>query len=160
MTTELDALQQTLAGEHAAVHAYGVLAGRAAPLGLPSFRAGLTAAYDAHLTRRDDLRALVTADGGVPVAAEPSYLMPPDLTTRSAIAEEALRTEQACVGQYAALVAAGGPGPARSWAVTALGESALTALGFGGEPAPLPGVTVTPAPAPAPESSAASASAS
>jgi hypothetical protein len=147
VTTDLDALQQTLAGEHAAVHAFGLLAGRAAPLGPQSYRAGLTAAYDTHLARRDDLRRLIMAGGGDPVAAEPSYLVPPDLTRRAAISTEALRTEQACLEQYAALVAAGGPGPARSWAVVALGQSALTALGFGGEPAPLPGVTVTPAPA-------------
>ena len=143
MTTELDALQQTLAGEHAAVHVYGVLGGRAADLDPASFRADQATAYDAHVTRRDDLRRMVTALGGVPVAAEASYALPARLTTRTQISAEALRTERACLQQYGALVAAAGPGPTRAWAVTALGESALTELAFGGSPQALPGVTGT-----------------
>jgi hypothetical protein len=143
VTTEVDALQQTLAGEHAAVHAYGVLGGRAADVRPASFRADLAKAYDAHLARRDDLRRLVTALGADPVAAEPSYRLPPGLITRPAIAAEALRTESACVEQYGALVAAVGPGLTRRWAVTALGQSALTTLDFGGRAQALPGVTAT-----------------
>jgi len=146
VTADVDALQQTLAGEHAAVHAYGVLGGRAADLDPASFRTDLATAYDAHLARRDDLRSLVTALGADPVAAEPSYRLPPGLSTRAAISAEALRTETACLEQYGALVAAVGPGVARRWAVTALGESALTVLDFGGTAEALPGVTVTPAP--------------
>lgn len=156
MTTDLDAVQQTLAGEHAAVHTYGVLGGRAADLEPASFRSDLATAYDVHVARRDDLRRLVTALGGDPVAAEPSYRLPSGLTTRTAISAEALRTEGACVEQYGALVAAVGPGVARRWAVTALGQSALTTLAFGGSPQALPGVTVpppsagSPSPSPAP----------
>jgi len=144
VTVDVDALQQTLAGEHAAVHTYGVLGGRAADLDPASFRADLARAYDAHLARRDDLRRLVTALGADPVAAEPSYRLPPGLTTRAAVSAEALRTESACLEQYGALVAAVGPGVARRWAVTALGASALTTLDFGGTAQALPGVTVSP----------------
>lgn len=144
MTTELDALQQTLAGEHAAVHVYGVLGGRAAGLDPASFRADLADAYDVHVTRRDDLRRMVTALGGVPVAAEASYALPRLLTTRSQISAEALRTEDACLPLYGALVAAVGPGPTRTWAVAALGDGALTGLTFGGAPQALPGVTAAP----------------
>jgi hypothetical protein len=144
VTTDVDALQRTLAGEHAAVHAYGVLGGRAAEVDPASFRADLAQAYDAHVARRDDLRRLLVGLGADPVAAEPSYRLPPRLTTRRAISAEALRTEQACLEQYGALVAAVGPGATRTWAVAALGESARTTLAFGGEAQPLPGVTVTP----------------
>ncbi len=144
MTTELDTLQQTLAGEHAAVNVYGVLGGRAADLDPASFRADLATAYDVHVTRRDDLRRMVTVRGGDPVAAAASYALPGRLTTRAQISAEALRTEGACLQLYGALVAAAAPGPTRVWAVAALGDGALTELVFGGPPRALPGVTGTP----------------
>jgi Domain of unknown function (DUF4439) len=140
----LDSLQQTLAGEHAAVYVYGVLGGRAAVHGAQPLRRDLTACYQVHVTRRDDLRLQVTAAGAVPVAAEPAYRLPPSLTTLSQIAAEAWRTEHACVGLYAALVAAAIPGVTRTWAVSALAASAVTELDFGGSPQALPGVTVAP----------------
>jgi len=139
--TTLEALQETLAAEHAAVYVYGVLGGRAAPLTDPRLHTALAAAYDAHVGRRDQLRRMVTALGGDPVAAEPAYRLPRTLTSAARIAARALLTERSCVAQYGALVAAADPGATRAWAVVALGEGALAELDFSGHPQALPGVT-------------------
>ncbi len=136
---ELPALQATLAAEHAAVYVFGVLGGRAAVLGRSPLRPALATAYDAHLARRNRLRLMVTAAGGDPVAAEPAYDVPRDLTTPAQITAEALRVERACVSTYAALVAASA-GADRAWAVATLSAGALSELTFGGPPLPLPGL--------------------
>ena len=75
-------------------------------LGASPLRPALTTAYDVHLARRNQLRVLVHAAGGDPVAAEPAYDLPRALTTSAQITAEALRVERACVTTYAALVAA------------------------------------------------------
>ena len=136
---ELPALQRTLAAEQAAVYVFGVLGGRAAVLGESPLRPALATAYDAHLARRNRLRTMVTAAGGDPVAAEPAYDVPRDVTTPAQITAEALSVERACVSTYAALVAAT-TGADRVWAVGTLGAGALSELTFGGLPLPLPGL--------------------
>ena len=136
---ELPALQRTLSAEHAAVYVFGVLGGRAAVLGESPLRPTLTTAYDVHLARRNRVRVMVTAAGGDPVPAEPAYDVPRELTTPAQITAEALRVERACVGTYAALVAAT-TGADRAWAVGTLSAGALAELAFGGLPLPLPGL--------------------
>ena len=135
----VDALQRTLAAEHAAVYIFGVLGGRAAVLGLSPLRPALETASATHLTRRDQVRVLVRRAGGDPVAAEPAYDLPRALTTPAQITAEALRVERACVATYAALVAAT-TGSDRAWAVVTLSAGALSELSFGGPPLPLPGL--------------------
>lgn len=135
----LDALQRTLAAEHAAVYAFGVLGGRAAVLGESPLRPALADAHAAHVERRDQVAALVVAAGGDPVAAEPAYRLPRALTTPSQITAEALDVERSCVTTYAALVAAT-TGADRAWAVATLGAGALSELTFGGAPQALPGL--------------------
>ena len=137
--TSLPALQRTLAAEHAAVYVLGVLGGRAAVLGESPLRPALATAYDVHLARRNQLRLMVTAAGADPVAAEPAYDVPREVTTPGQITAEALRVERACVSTYAALVAAT-TGADRAWAVDALSAGALAELTFGGPPLPLPGL--------------------
>ncbi len=140
--TAVDALQTTLAAEHAAVYVYGVLGGRAAALKAPVLRADLATAYGDHLARRDQLRAMVTRLGADPVAAEAAYDLPRDLTTAARLSAEALGVERACVTTYAALVAAT-TGANRAWAVGALVAGAGAEIVFGGAPRPLPGVHPT-----------------
>jgi hypothetical protein len=137
--SELDALQQTLAAEHAAVYVFGVLGGRAALLPAPVLRAAIGTAYDVHHGRRDALVSMVTAAGADPVAAEPAYALAHDLVTPGQLAAEALRTERACLTTYGVLVAASA-GATRAWAVSALIDTAAAELGFGGAPEPLPGM--------------------
>jgi hypothetical protein len=143
-TSGLDALQRTLAGEHAAVFVLAALGGRASALTAPSLRTALDAAYDAHLERRDRLRVMVVAAGGDPVAAEPAYRLPGSSTGSSAattaqIEGQALQVERACATAYAALVAATA-GADRRWAVDALVATAVGEAAFGGTPEALPGV--------------------
>jgi hypothetical protein len=137
--SELDALQQTLGAEHAAVYVFGVLGGRVADLPAPVLRAAISTAYDVHRTRRDALEAMVTAAGADPVPAEPAYEVTRDLGTPGQLASAALRAERACLTTYGALVAAS-TGAARKWAVAALVETAASELGFGGSAEPLPGI--------------------
>ncbi|HET7066055.1 MAG TPA: ferritin-like domain-containing protein [Nocardioides sp.] len=134
-----DALQRTLAAEHAAIFVFGALGGRASALTAPALRRVIGTAYDVHVTRRDRLRALVRAAGGDPVAAEPAYRLPSPLLTALQIEAEALRVERACATTYAALVAETTGGD-RRWAVEALIAVALAERSFGGLPEPLPGL--------------------
>jgi hypothetical protein len=137
--SEVDALQQTLAAEHAAVFVLAALGGRASTLAAPSLRAALSAAYDVHLERRNHLRTVVAATGHDPVAAEPAYRLPGALSTEDQIAAEALRLQRACVVTYGALVAAT-TGTTRGWAVEAMTQTVLTEGDFGGRPQALPGL--------------------
>ena len=137
--SSLEALQRTLAAEHAADWLFATLGGRAAPLTDQALHDALDAAYDVHLQRRDRLRALVAGAGGDPVAAEPAYRLPSPLDTATRIEEEALRVERACAPTYAGLVAATA-GAERRWAVDALIATAVGEADFGGRPEALPGL--------------------
>lgn len=137
--TATEALQRTLAGEHAAIFVFGALGGRASSLSAPRLRASLGTAYDAHVERRDQLRTMLTEAGAEPVAAEPAYRLPRRLRTAGQIAREALRVERACATTYAALVAASA-GAQRRWAVDALVTTATGETAFGGRPQALPGL--------------------
>lgn len=137
MTT--DALQQTLAAEHAAIFVLAALGGRASSLPPSPLRTGLDRAYADHVQRRDELRTLVSDGGGEPVAAEPAYRLPDPLESAAQIAAEALRVEQACATTYAALVAAS-TDEQRRWALDALVATAVGEAAFGGPPQALPGL--------------------
>jgi len=135
----VDALQRTLAAEHAATFVFGALGGRASGLTAPALRDAVAAAYDVHVERRDQLRLTVSSLGADPVAAEPAYRLPRPLSTPGQIAAEALRVERACATTYAALVAVSA-GADRRWAVTALTTTAVGEAAFGGQPQALPGL--------------------
>ena len=133
----LDTVQQVLAGEHAAVYAYGVIGGRS-----PAAEAGLgRRAYVVHRARRDALTTAVRAAGAEPVVAEPGYALPVDVASAAAAQRVGQQVEDRCSVLYAALVAAApGSGRTREQAVTALGDAAVRLLAWGGQPVALPGV--------------------
>ncbi|WP_183095974.1 ferritin-like domain-containing protein [Nocardioides stalactiti] len=137
MTTE--ALQTALAAEHAAVFVYGALGGQTSRSSDPTLYAEVTAAYTTHRARRDEVRALVVEAGQDPVAAEPGYDLPADLTTPVAVADRALELERACAATYAYVVAST-RGAQRAWAIDALLDAAVRTLAFGGRPEILPGL--------------------
>ena len=134
----LDALQTTLAAEHAAVYVYGVLGGQTSRTSDPALFTAVSAAYGAHRARRDALTRFVADLGGTPVAAQASYELPAALGTATAVSRTALGLEVSCASTYAFLVAST-VGPRRRWAVTALRDASVRELGFGGAPAPFPG---------------------
>jgi hypothetical protein len=136
--TPLEALQEALAGEHAAVYVYGVLGGRVSSSATPVLAGRLTSAYTVHRGRRDQLTAMVRAAGGEPVAAEVSYRLPNPSRTAAQLAAGALVTERRCAALYAATVGSTARS-ARAWALGALTDAAVRELSFGGSPAPFPG---------------------
>ena len=139
MGRPVDALQTALAAEHAAVFVYGALGGQTSQSADPTLYREVTDAYVTHRDRRDALIALVLAEGRDPVAAEPAYDLPADLSTPVAVAGRALALERACASTYAFVVASTRGGQ-RRWAVEALLDTALRELRFGGDPERLPGL--------------------
>jgi hypothetical protein len=136
--TPLQALQQTLAGEHAAVYVYGVLGGRVSSSKEPVLAGRLTSAYATHRGRRDQLTAMVRAAGGDPVAADLSYRLPNASRTPAELRAGALLTERRCAAVYAAAVGSTSRAD-RAWALDALTDTAVRELSFGGAPDPFPG---------------------
>lgn len=131
---DTDLLQQTLATEHAALYAYGVVGGRTSQADAPGLFAALTAAYDAHRARRDELEDVLRAAGTDPVAAAAAYDVTPP-RSRAQVVTAAGGVERAAAERYAALVAAA-PAGTRSWATTLVRDAALRARGFGLAPEP------------------------
>jgi hypothetical protein len=138
-TSPADALQTALAAEHAAVFVYGALGGQTSQSGAPTLYAEVTDGYVTHRGRRDRLIALIEAAGREPVAAEPGYDLPADLSTPAAVADRALALERACAATYAFVVAST-TGDDRKWAIDALLDTAVRELSFGGKPERLPGL--------------------
>jgi len=139
MNAPADALQTALAAEHAAVFVYGALGGQTSQSDDPTLYAEITDAYVTHRGRRDRLIALIESAGREPVAAEPGYALPPDLSTPIAVSDRALELERACAATYAFLVASTSDDD-RKWAIDVLLDTALRELRFGGEPERLPGL--------------------
>ena len=136
--SDVDALQTTLAAEHAAVFVFGTLGGRTSRSAMPTLYAAVSAAYAAHRARRDQLTGQITEAGAEPVAAEAAYDVPSDLQRSERIARVALDTERACATTYAWLVA-NSVDETRRWAIRALNETAVRELAFRGNPEIFPG---------------------
>ena len=134
----VDALQTTLAAEHAAVYSFAVLGGRTSGSRTPQLLAAVTAAYDAHRARRDHLVREITGMGAEPVAAEPAYDVPRPLDTPAQVERTGLDLERSCAQTYAFLVAST-TGEQRRWAINALNETAVRELAFRGTPETFPG---------------------
>ncbi len=142
-TTRVRALQAALAGEHAAVYAYALVAGRlAAPR-----RDEALADLDAHRVARDDLVDELTAVGATPVEAAAGY----DVAAPTAAAATALAAavEERVTALRADVVAGAGTGraeaaatvltaarAARRWGSTVLAFPGLPWLGEDGRAVP------------------------
>lgn len=135
----VEALQATLAAEHAAVYVYGALGGQTSASSAPELYDAVTDAYRAHLQRRDALTEMLWAADEEPVAAEPGYRLPRDLSSGGKVSRRALRMERSCGATYAYLVA-NTTGVQRRFGITALLDAAGRELGFGGAPRRLPGL--------------------
>jgi hypothetical protein len=138
MTAETDALQTTLAAEHAAVYVYGLLGSRTSQTAEAPLYDALRAAYEAHRERRDALIGEIAALGATPVAAAPAYTPPPGLDTTDGRYAAALTLEQGCAATYAALVGETS-GARRLEAIGLLDDAAARELSFRGTPEIFPG---------------------
>lgn len=137
--TYLDALQATLAAEHAAIFVVGYVGAQTSASGSPDLYAALRDSYATHRDRRDQLEGLVRDAGGKPVPAAASYDLPvvrPD--DAGSLAAAALDVERACGATYGYLVA-NATGEQRAWAVGAVLDSAVRELALGGAPRDFPG---------------------
>ena len=127
--TPAQALQTTLAGEHAAVYVYGVLGGRVSALGAARARDrpgdGATPRTGSGAT---SCTAMMRASGAEPVGAEVSYRLPNARShRRPAPGRRAWSTEQRCADLYASRRQHVG-GHTRRWAVDALADTAVRLL--------------------------------
>ena len=136
--TTLDALQETLAAEHAALYTYGVLGARTSQGTSPELYDVLDAAYRRHRSRRDQLRLMVEEAAGEPVAAAAAYELDGRLLRADQLAAAALDLEVSGVQTMLALVARSS-GTVRSWALTEATWSAAWQLELGGTPQTWPG---------------------
>jgi hypothetical protein len=137
--TPTQALQQALAGEHAAVFLYGVLGARTSGSRQPRLFASLQSAFAQHRDERDALTELVSAKGVDPVAALVDYGVPGTLDTPAGVARTARTIEQRVTRTYGELVA-NTSGTDRRWAITALERSAVRGTSFGTPASNFPGL--------------------
>ena len=136
--TVLDALQATLADEHAALYTYGVLGARTSQATSPALFETLTSGYRRHRARRDQLQLMVRDAGGDPVAAEVAYDLDGSLLRPPQIERAAADLEAASVEGLLALVAQS-TGSVREWALTEATWSAVWRLQLGGTAETWPG---------------------
>ena len=137
--TELEALQTTLAAEHAAVYVYGLLGSRTSQTAEAPLYVALRAAYESHRECRDTLIGEIAAMGGTPAPAAPAYTPPAGLDTTEGRYQAALALEKGCASTYAALVGAT-TGPLRAGAIGLLNDAAARELSFRGIPENFPGM--------------------
>jgi hypothetical protein len=140
MTPATDALQKTLAAEHAAVYVFGVLGAQTSESTQPQLWGDLLTAFRQHRAARDHLVARLSRDGGHPVAASASYALPNAVATRQQVVRAALVTEQRATQTYGTLVSET-VGADRAWAIKGLDESAVRQLRFRGRPEIFPGTS-------------------
>lgn len=132
---ELTALADVLAGEQAAVYAYGVVGGQAGPAHRRAAAAGLTA----HALQRDLLAARLSSSGTPPIAAPPAYTLPFEVATVTDARRLAVHVELTLAAAYADLVAAAAPAR-RQEAAGWLARCAVSARGWGAAPQAFPGL--------------------
>jgi Domain of unknown function (DUF4439) len=138
--TALEAVQQCLAAEHAAVYGYGVVGGVLADIaGAGGLRTYAQDCYSAHRARRDALIEFLTRSGQRPVAAHPAYRLPGPVVGRSGCTALARQIERRSAAVYAFAVSQTSHG-SRAMAVDALTDCALRETGWGAEPRAFPGV--------------------
>ncbi len=134
--TEIEALQAALAGEHAAVWAYGVVGAR-----VVARRVGEAGtALDEHRVQRDILDALLRSMGTEPVVAEAAYALPLPVRTSSSALALAVLLEERLAALYGDVVSASTTRPVRVLAVAALRDAALRAAQWRGGSVPFPGL--------------------
>ena len=129
-------LRSALAGEHAAVYAYGIVGARVSPAQRPAVRA----VYDAHRVRRDSLEARIRELGQQPVPAEPAYTLPFDVVDAAAARRLAALVEERLAALYADVVYSARDRGLRDLGASALAEAAVRAAQWSGVTVAFPGL--------------------
>ncbi|MCW2746965.1 MAG: hypothetical protein JWP10_107 [Nocardioidaceae bacterium] len=131
---DIDALQRALISEHEAVYAYGSLGAR-----YPDVRGGAALdSYRLHRKRRNATIALIERLGEQPVGAAAVVDLPNVTSTKQAVALG--RTiERRCLARWTGVIGVTTDGT-RAFAVTMMGDTAVSALTWGVRPIALPGL--------------------
>ncbi|HSJ20903.1 MAG TPA: ferritin-like domain-containing protein [Nocardioidaceae bacterium] len=137
--TPQEAVQKTLAAEHAAVYLLGVIGARLSASAQAQLWQRVRESYTVHRGRRDQLVAMLRAVDADPVAAEVAYDLPTPARTPGQLERAALLVEERCAAVYADMVSHTARAN-RQWALDSLEDSAVRLLGFGGEAEPFPGI--------------------
>ena len=137
-TAGLDVLSQELAGEHAAVYAFALLAGRAKD----DAQDRALRAYATHVRLRDELERTLRAAGVDPPVASPAYDVGPVPSTRAEVAALAGSVESSLASLAAQSVGVA-EGSARAQAASRLVEAARRSATWTRRPTALPGEGVT-----------------
>ncbi|MBV9487048.1 MAG: DUF4439 domain-containing protein, partial [Frankiaceae bacterium] len=103
--SDLAALQNALAAEHAAVYGYGA----AGAVMRGSDRDYASRSLETHMRQRDQLITMIGDVNASPVPAQPAYRLPSPLTSHSAARDLAAHLEQGVAGALWDLVAATAP---------------------------------------------------
>jgi hypothetical protein len=138
--TPLEALQATLAGEHAAVYCYGAIGGRTSASAQPALYAAMLTAFRIHRKRRDQLTVMIATRGAEPVAAEVAYEVPGPLETPPQLNNAALQVERRIARTFGQLIESTA-GAERRWALVALDDAAVRQVEFRGTPEMFPGTS-------------------
>jgi len=124
--TSVDAINATLAVEHATLYAYGVAGAHTGLKGRPLARA----AYASHRAWRNRLTSMVTDAGGTPVPADAAYAIAFPVTDLATAMKLAITLEDGCAVAYEQLVVAADDAPLRTTAASALVECATRATSW------------------------------
>lgn len=137
MTEErASAFTEALAGEYAAIYAYGIVGAQVTTNERPAADAAITA----HRAARDQLRSSM-AELAIPAPpAEPAYATG-EIDTPEAARALAVTVETALVPRYAEL-AAQVAGEQRGWCAAQAQQCATRAVSWGGPSQAFPGVTL------------------
>lgn len=132
---EVAALQEALAGVHAACWGYGVLGPK---LGEDEARG--TATYTMYRSLRNQLIGLLQARSADPVAAEPAYRLPFQVTGSQTARRLAAHLEDGCAAAFADLVAGAAGSDIRMLGARLLQQCAQRRISWGADPVAFPGL--------------------
>ena len=133
---EVASLQRALAGVHAAVWGYGVLGPRLD--GDDEARGRQT--YTAYRALREQITTLLEARSATPVAADPGYALPFQVTDAATARRLAVHLEDGCAAVFADLVAGATGDDIRALAARLLDDCAGRRLVWGAAPVAFPGL--------------------
>ena len=137
--TALEALQTTLAGEHAALYVYGALGGRTSASTAPALSAALREGYAVHRAQRDQLTRTIRDLGAEPVAAAPALRPARAARLRDRRRSGRRRTWSSGAPRRTPPWSPQTVGDERRWAIGALTGAAVRRLALGAAPEAFPG---------------------
>jgi len=134
MTGYVDSLQAALAGEHAAVWAFPVIAAK-----VESLRTEALASRALHRLDRERLVAQIVSAGATPVGSEASYTLPFPVTDSASARKLAALIENRLAGLYADVVGQAPEPAGRTTAARSAATAATRAAQWSGTTSAWPG---------------------